>query len=98
MMNKLLFVTLASLLISSCAVFRFSEFGETPDKPGKYPDFTGKDYLIGQLDKYRAGYDVTFYDIDLNLDPDKKVLGGEGSIHFRALEKSDTIRIAVYTK
>jgi len=96
MMNKLLFIIIVFLLFSSCAIFRFHEFGKTPDKPGKYPDFTGKDYLIGELDKYRAGYDVTFYDIDLNLDPDKKMLGGEVIIHFRALEKLETLRIDLY--
>jgi len=92
-MKKLLFVILVSLLINSCAISRYHEFGKTPDKSGNYPSFRGKDYLIGQLDVYRAGYDVTFYDMDLNLDPNKKMLGGEVAIHFRALDKLKTIRI-----
>ena len=95
-MKKLLYVILVSHLISSCAIFRYHEFGETPGKPGRYPRFSSKDYLIGQLDEYRAGYDVTFYDLNLNLDPNNKMLGGEVSIHFRALEKLKTIRIDLY--
>ena len=95
-MKKLLFVILASLLISSCAIFRYHEFGETPGNPGRYPQFNSKDYLIGRLDEYRAGYDVTFYDLNLYLDPDKKMLGGEVAIHFRALKKLNNIRIDLY--
>ena len=49
--------------------------------------------MVGQLDVYRAGYDVTFYDLNLYLDPDNKILGGKVAIHFRALEKLKTIRI-----
>ena len=95
-MKKLLFVIIASLLLNSCAIFRYHDFGETPKKPGRYPRFTKKDYLIGRLDEYRAGYDVTFYDLNLYLDPDKKMLGGEVTIHFRALEKLKNIRIDLY--
>ena len=95
-MRKLLLVIFSSLLISSCAIFRIHEFGETPDKPGRYPRFGLKDYLIGQLDEFRAGYDVTFYNMDLDLDPYNKMIGGEVAIHFRALEKLKTIRIDLY--
>jgi aminopeptidase N len=95
-MKKLLFIILSSLLINSCAILRYHEFGGTPGKPGRYPQFNSKDYLIGQLDEYRAGYDVTFYDLNLYLDPDKKMLGGEVTIHFRALKKLKNIRIDLY--
>ena len=89
-MKKLLFIILISLPAGSCTIFRFHEFGETPGRSGHYPLFSAKDYLIGQLDEYRAGYDVTFYNMDLNLDPYKKMIGGEVDIHFRALEKLNT--------
>jgi len=95
-MKKLLIAVFSSLLISSCTIFRIHEFGETPDKPGRYPRFGLKDYMIGQLDEYRAGYDVTFYNMDLDLDPYNKTIGGEVAIHFRALEKLKTIRIDLY--
>ena len=49
--------------------------------------------MVGQLDVYRAGYDVTFYDLNLYLDPNNKILGGKVAIHLRALEKLKTIRI-----
>jgi aminopeptidase N len=82
--------------MESCAIFRFHQFGETPKKPGHYPHFTEKDYLAGQLDEDRAGYDVTFYYLNLHLDPEKKRLGGEVAIHFRAVEKIKNLRIDLY--
>ena len=65
---------------------RLNYFGETPKKPGRYPSFTRKDSVKGYLDKYRSAYDVTFYDLNLTLDPKHKGLGGEVTISFIALE------------
>jgi aminopeptidase N len=96
MMKKLLFVILTSLLFNGCVIFRFHYFGETPKSPGHYPSFTEKDYEIGQLDDYRAGYHVTSYDLNLSLNPDKETIGGEVMIHLRALKKLLTIRIDLY--
>ena len=77
-------------------MFRFPDFGKVPEKPGKYPKFGEKDYLIGKLDEDRAGYDVTFYDLDLILDPANHRLGGTVNIHFRALAELSKIRIDLY--
>jgi aminopeptidase N len=95
-MKKLLLLLLISGLLYGCAPFKFKNFGETPKKPGRYPHFTAKDYRIGQLDESRAGYDVTFYDLDLVLDPDKKTLGGEVTIRFKAVKRLKTIRFDLY--
>ena len=95
-MKRLLFILLAFLLLSSCAITRFPEFGKVPKNPGNYPKFTERDYLIGMLNEDRAGYDVTFYDLDLLLDPDNKKLGGTVNIHFKALAELDKIRIDLY--
>ncbi len=72
---------------------RLHYFGETPKHPGKYPTFTARDSLKGYLDKYRAAYHVTSYDLDLTLDPGHKKLGGEVAINFRALDKIKTFRL-----
>ena len=95
-MKRLLFILLASLVLNGCAVIRFPEFGKVPKNPGSYPKFTEKDYLIGKLDEDRAGYDVTFYDLDLILDPDNKKLGGTVNIHFKAQAELSKIRIDLY--
>jgi len=95
-MKKILFTILASVLLNSCYTSRFHHFGETPEKPGKYPHFTRKDYLVGSLDEGRAGYDVTFYDINLTLDPENKNISGKVTMSFRALERLKTIRFDLY--
>jgi aminopeptidase N len=92
-MKKLLFIIFGYLLLNSCVTSRLNYFGEIPKQPGRYPAFTKQDSLKGYLDKYRKGYDVTFYDLNLTLDPGHKKLGGEVTIRFRALEKLKTIRI-----
>ena len=96
-MKKLLFLFIISLLFNSCAIFyHYNDFGEVPKKPGQYPVFTSKDYLIGSLDEYRAGYDVSFYDLNLNLDPGNKRIQGNVLIYFKALKKLDKIRFDLY--
>lgn len=95
-MKILFFIILMAIVLSSCAPFRYHEFAETPKKPGLYPRFTQKDYLAGYLDKNRAGYDVTFYDLNLNLNPDKKKISGEVAIYFRSLKKMKVFRFDLY--
>lgn len=97
-MQRLLFILLAFLLLNGCSILSYPEFGKVPKNPGSYPKFGEKDYLVGKLDKDRAGYDVTFYDLDLALDTDKKRLGGTVNIHFRALSELDEMRIDLYEK
>ncbi|HBH85825.1 MAG: hypothetical protein A2X05_00370 [Bacteroidetes bacterium GWE2_41_25] len=95
-MNKVLSVFLVFLLFNSCTLLRIQEFGHTPKKPGSYPKFTSKDYLTGLLDEYRAGYDVTFYDLDLHIDPDKYTIGGEVIICLRAVSRLKNIRFDLH--
>jgi aminopeptidase N len=96
-MKKSFLLILAPVILNSCAIFyHFNDFGEVPKKPGRYPDFTASDYLAGNLDEYRAGYDVTFYDIDLNINPEKKTLRGEVDICFKAIKSLDVIRFDLY--
>ena len=95
-MRNYLFIILGLLLLTSCVTTRLNYFGETPKKPGKYPQFSRKDYLVGYADNDRAGYDVTFYDLNISLDPDKKRISGEVTISFRALQTLRTIRFDLY--
>ncbi len=80
----------------SCAVIRVPDFARVSAKPGTYPGFTARDSLIGQLGEDRAGYDVFFYDLDLNLDPAGKRLGGTVDIHFKANSDLRVLRIDLY--
>jgi aminopeptidase N len=97
-MRKLPVIILVSVLLSSCAASRLHYFGETPRQPGKYPSFTAKDSLKGYLDKDRAAYHVTFYDLNLTLEPEHKKIGGEVTICFRTLASLKTFRFDLSRK
>jgi len=92
-MKQIITLMLSSIILSSCS---FHYFGKTPSESGTYPVFTERDTIIGMLDSLRAGYDVTFYDLDLKINPEKKTLVGKVSIHFTALENLDKIRIDLF--
>ena len=95
-MKNIFLVILISLLLNSCAPFRYHYFGETPKRAGHYPHFTGKNYLIGKLEEDRAGYHATFYDLNLSLDLEKKTIEGEVTIWFRAVKRIKNIRFDLY--
>ncbi|MFN8239456.1 MAG: M1 family metallopeptidase [Bacteroidales bacterium] len=92
----LLLLPLLVLLNSCAALMGIHDFGEVPKKPGKYPAFREKDYLVGTLDEDRASYDVTYYDLNISIDPAKKLIGGDVSIYFRILTATDNMRIDLY--
>jgi aminopeptidase N len=92
MVRRIFFLLLISLILGSCSITRVSYFGETPKKAGRFPEFTVKDSLRSKLDRYRACYDVIFYDLDLALEPDRQVIGGTVTMYFRALDTLKTIR------
>jgi aminopeptidase N len=95
-MKGLLIIIAAIFLFTGCAVMKVPDFARVPEKPGTYPRFTSKDSLIGQLDADREGYDVFFYDLDLDLDPAGKSIGGTVDIHFRAMSALTVLRIDLY--
>ena len=56
-------------------------------QPGFYDsyEFTGADTLRGMLRPERSCYDVTFYELDITVDPAQQSLQGYVDIHYRAL-------------
>jgi aminopeptidase N len=95
-MKGLWTIILAFFILTGCTVMRVPDFARVPDKPGTYPLFDSGDSLIGHLAEDRAGYDVLFYDLDLELDPSRKSLSGTAIIHFRALSDLTVLRIDLY--
>jgi len=91
-LKKLLFILAITIILSGCYSSKFHSFGETPKRPGHYPSPSAKDILYGYLDEDRAAYDVTSYDLNLSLNPDKKQIRGEVTIYFRALARMNAFR------
>jgi aminopeptidase N len=92
-MKKLLCLLLLSSLLCGCV---YNKFGQVPIKSGKYPDFNARDTLKGMLDSLRAAYDVTFYDLDLKINPADKSLGGSVSIYFTVVNRLSRLRFDLY--
>jgi len=61
-------------------------------------EYSLKDSLRGYLNEYRSCYDVKFYDIDIKVDIDKKLISGSNKIFYLSIENKDTIQIDLSTK
>jgi aminopeptidase N len=58
-----------------------------PEKP------TLADTLLGSLNPYRTSYDVTFYDLSVQVDPVRQTITGEVVCQFRWEGGADTLQI-----
>lgn len=97
MKNRPLSLFIVLLFIaSSCSIIGLNVKRKTPKKPGKYPEFTLKDTLRGQITEYRKGYDISFYAINIDVNIDDKYIKGYVDIHFTALNDLDTIQLDLY--
>jgi len=97
-MNKLLIFALPAVLLfaSGCAIVGINVKHKTPKKAFKYPTFTHADTLRGKLSNYRTCYDVNFYNIDIEVNPDDKFIKGFADFHFINKTDFDTIQIDLY--
>ncbi len=89
---------LISATISSCSIIGLNLKRKAPHKAGKYPAFHEQDSLKGNLSKYRACFDVTLYDLHVDIDPNKKYITGLVNIHLTATHDFDTIQLDLSKK
>jgi aminopeptidase N len=81
---------LALTLFNSCGIhFKV----HNPRKPGKYPAFDNETILLGELTPVRENFDVTFYDLDISINPSGKELGGWVGINAVALKDIDSVQL-----
>src|SRR5215468_8192539 len=52
--------------------------------------------LLGEYGRYRANNDLSYYHLDVRLDPDKKLLSGTNTIRFRMLSDDNRIQIDLH--
>ena len=57
---------------------------------------TNPDSIRGSLRPERLCFDVTSYDLSINIDPEKKMISGQNDIYFTVLENSKTIQIDLF--
>lgn len=63
------------------------------NKGGKY---TRQDSLRGSLNKDRICYDVTYYDLKVRIEPDKKYISGKNIIHYKTINDFSRLQIDLF--
>jgi len=90
-------VALSAILITGCSTIghRYVPSRDTvkiPEKPGKYERVTESDRLRGELNAFKSCYDVTFYDLNIDVNIEEKSIRGWVEFRANALETLDTIQ------
>lgn len=55
--------------------------------------FTRQDTLRGSITPEREWWDLTYYHLDIAVDPDKKFIKGKNSIQYKVLKQHETLQI-----
>ena len=58
--------------------------------------FTKQDTLRGSLNPMRTCYDVTYYDLDIRVDPEKYFIAGSNTMYFKVMENFERIQVDLY--
>ena len=82
-----LFVLMAGICFSEIAIAQLLE---------DQPTFTRADSLRGTLTPARTCYDVTFYHLDVKIDPRKKSIEGSNTIVFEVIENTKMIQVDLF--
>jgi len=56
-------------------------------------NFTRKDTLRGSITPEREWWDLTYYHLDIKVDPDQKTISGKNTIYYRVLKGSTVMQI-----
>ncbi|HJZ80076.1 MAG TPA: M1 family metallopeptidase [Pyrinomonadaceae bacterium] len=83
----LLFVLLVTIAGSSVA---------QPQTANTLPPPTHANILRGEYGRYRANNDLLTYDLDIRIDPEKKLVSGKNAIRFRMLKDDTRIQLDLY--
>ena len=55
--------------------------------------FTRQDSLRGSITPEREWWDLTYYNLDIKVDPDKKTIFGKNTIYYKVLKKHNVMQI-----
>ncbi|MEA1882536.1 MAG: M1 family metallopeptidase [Candidatus Marinimicrobia bacterium] len=91
---KKLTAVLTAIIIAGCTInFPPQAMNEQSEKPKSFPKLTERNRLLGALVPERTCYDVLHYDINIDIDVEKKYL--KGYVDFTALAVNDFTRLQV---
>ena len=75
---------LTTLLFSTLVVFQTYS---------QNTDFTRQDTLRGSITPERAWWDLTYYHLDIKVDPAEKTIHGTNTVHYKVLKSGDLLQI-----
>ena len=84
-MNLKLITTSFFTLI--CCLTTYGQLLEDKDK------FTKQDTLRGSITPERAWWDLTYYHLDIEVNPDEKFISGKNTINYKVLESNNILQI-----
>ena len=56
-------------------------------------NFTRQDSLRGSITPQRAWWDLTYYHLDISVDPDNRFIKGSNTVQYKVLESNDEMQI-----
>ena len=77
------------MLFSGCTVIPLVKYFTV--KKSEYPRFKKKEYYSAENNAFRYSYDVKFYDLNIDINPNKKYFKGYIDIYFEIEQKQDTL-------
>jgi aminopeptidase N len=96
--KKNLFLLLAAFsLVTSCGLLGIHMKVQNPSGPGKLEEVSEEMRLLANENSLRAGYDVTFYNLDIAFDARGKSLSGWVEIRGTALRDMDSLQIDLHS-
>ncbi|WP_452231993.1 M1 family metallopeptidase [Lacinutrix sp. MEBiC02595] len=88
---KNLLVVITCFLVTSC----FSQKKEGLFKAKN--NFTKQDTLRGSITPERAWWDLTYYHLDIKVNPDEKTIGGKNTIQYTVLKENNILQVDLQT-
>ena len=82
----------SSFTVLFCTLFSLFSFGQS----GLFQHtetFTRQDSLRGSITPERVWWDLTYYHLDVSVDPDKRFIKGNNEIKYRVLKPSSTLQV-----
>ncbi len=88
-----LFLILWSVMLHGCSLLGYYKTIPNPEEPNKPPKFDKETIMLGELTPMRSSYDVSYYNLDLDIDPKKKFISGSVTMHATALSDFDMFQL-----
>ena len=85
-MKRLFFLTFMTSMLSFFQI-------EAQNKVLKTPHFTHQDTLRGSITTERSWWDLTYYHLDIKVNPEKKYISGKNTIQYKVLKQHQVMQI-----